>query len=122
MDIRDLDQFVEINKEYGYKKLDGKKRINVRNSDDVTELLRRNYHWETGRTKAQLIPELPSTMEDDRVDTGHAQTLCHTKDEVLAAARTLLLHDDESTHLNESRVLRSAVRFNEPAMKLSENR
>lgn len=47
----------------------------------MTELLRRNYHWETGRTKAQLIPELPSTMEDDRVDTGHAQTLCHTKDD-----------------------------------------
>jgi hypothetical protein len=63
-DVRDLDQFVEINKEYGYEELDGKKRINVRNSDDVTELLRRNYMSERGRTKAQLIPELPSTMED----------------------------------------------------------
>jgi hypothetical protein len=63
-DVLDLDQFVEINKEYGYEELDGKKRINVRNSDDVTELLRRNYISEGGRTKAQLIPELPSTMED----------------------------------------------------------
>ena len=63
-DIRDLDQFVDINKEYGFEELDGKKRINVRNSDDVTELLRRNYISERGRTKAQLIPDLPSTMED----------------------------------------------------------
>jgi hypothetical protein len=63
-DIRDLDQFVDINKEYGYEELDGKKRINVRNCDDVTEFLRRNYIWERGRTKAQLIPEPPSTMED----------------------------------------------------------
>jgi hypothetical protein len=62
-EMRDLDQFVEINKEYGYEELDGRKRINVRKSDNVTELLRRNYIGERG-TKAQLIPELPSTMED----------------------------------------------------------
>jgi hypothetical protein len=63
-DVRDLDQFIEMNKEYGYEELDGKKRINVRNPDEIAELLRRNYLWERGRTKAQLIPELPSTMED----------------------------------------------------------
>jgi hypothetical protein len=51
-DMRDLDQFVEINKEYGYEELDGKKRINVRNPDEVAELLRRNYLWERGCTKA----------------------------------------------------------------------
>jgi hypothetical protein len=60
----DLDQFVEFNKEFGYEELDGKKRLNVRNSDDINEHLRRNYLWGRGRAKSQLIPEMPPTMED----------------------------------------------------------
>lgn len=63
-DMRDLDQFVEINKEYGYEEIEAKKRLNVRNSDDVNEHLRRNYLSGRGRATSQLIPELPPTMED----------------------------------------------------------
>ena len=63
-DIKDLDQFVDINKEYGYEEIDGKKRLNVRNSDDVNDHLRRNYFWGRGRSKKHDIGDMPPTIED----------------------------------------------------------
>jgi hypothetical protein len=63
-DVRDLDQFIEINKEFGHEESDGKRRLDVRNSDEVNERLRRNYLWRRGSAKHELIPDLPPTMED----------------------------------------------------------
>jgi hypothetical protein len=63
-DIRDLDQFIESNKEYIYETPERKKRLNVRNVNDVGNLLYSNYLRTTDRRKDYVVTNLPPTSDD----------------------------------------------------------